>query len=116
MKDKLKKQLEQLKKGSRIDALLERGDIEEQALLNSSEDLRPADEFHTFELLETSKRELSHASSNAKAISRPSKASKPARHAKPKKPAKPKRPAKKSKPHKKPKPRQKAKAKAKKRR
>ncbi len=54
MKDKLKKQLEMLKKSNKVDALLERGDIEEQALLNSSEDLHPADESHTFELLENS--------------------------------------------------------------
>lgn len=58
MKDKLKKQLEMLKKSSKIDAMLERGDIEEQALLNSSEDLRPADESHTFELLESSKERM----------------------------------------------------------
>lgn len=57
MKDKLKKQLEMLKKSNKVDALLERGDIEEQALLNSSEDLHPADESHTFELLENSNSE-----------------------------------------------------------
>lgn len=77
MKDKLKKQLEMLKKSNKVDILLERGDIEGQALLNSSEDLHPADESHTYELLDNSNSDsivaVSKKSSKPSTSARPTK-------------------------------------------
>jgi len=48
----LKKKLDMLKKTREINEILEKGEIEEQALLNSAEDIHPIDEYHTLELLD----------------------------------------------------------------
>jgi hypothetical protein len=51
-KDKLRKKLELLKKTSEIDAILQKGDIEEQALTTGAGDSRPEDESHIIDLLD----------------------------------------------------------------
>ncbi len=51
-KEKLKKKFEQFRKANEIDAIIQRGDIEEQALSNSAGESRPADESHAMDLLE----------------------------------------------------------------
>jgi hypothetical protein len=69
----LKKKLELLKKTTEIDATVERGDIEEQAMSNSSVDLHPAEEYHTYDLLDGALMDEKKQAASERKQSRPAK-------------------------------------------
>jgi hypothetical protein len=50
--DALRRKLELLRKTSEIDLLLEKGDVEEQALQSSAVDAQPTEESHILDLME----------------------------------------------------------------
>lgn len=62
-KSKMQKRLEQLRKTQEINAIVERGSVEEQALLDSAGETRPVDEEQVLNLLNKSEEESQYLGS-----------------------------------------------------